>query len=203
MALTVSATDTEVQKPVNVIYQQLLLENARPVAPYYAGTMPGIIAERSGTSTVKWRRYNTSADLSTAISPSVTALAELTGAAAYMQSRIADVVSFTDVTAAVSKFGQFYILNEEVDVFLPNGTMAGISETLGITAGRVANQLQRNVAEDNLTQRFAGNVASKGVTQAIIAVGLLDRVLNELAGITFCTALASGFGLKTRYLGFM
>ena len=78
MALTISATDTEVQKPVNVSYNQRLLRNARPLAPHFLGSDPGQMAKNAGTATMKWRRYNTSADNASGIAPSVTALAELT-----------------------------------------------------------------------------------------------------------------------------
>lgn len=185
MALTVSATDTEVQKPVNVIYERMLLENARPLCPYFLGTQPGQIQENGGTATVKWRQYTTDIDPTptsgTAISPSTTALSEITGNAAYGQGRTPATVSFRDVTATVAKYGQFFILNEEVDVFLPNGTMAGITRTLGITAGRSLNQLQRNVAEDNPTVVYAGNVASDGVVQSVITTGALNLVINTLS----------------------
>ena len=36
--------------------------------------------------------------------------------------RDADVPNFADVTATLSKYGQFYIVNEEVDLYNPNGT---------------------------------------------------------------------------------
>lgn len=184
MALTISATDTEVQKPVNVIYERMLLENARPLAPYFLGTQPGQIQENGGSATIKWRQYTTDADPSpdsgTAVSPSTTALSELTGNAAYGQGRTPATVSFRDVTATIAKYGQFFILNEEVDVFLPNGTMAGITKTLGITAGRSLNQLQRNVLEDNPTVVYAGNVASDGLVQSVITTAAIHRVINTL-----------------------
>ena len=44
---TISATDTEVQKPVNVFYNQMLLENARPFAPYFLGTQAGTLSENA------------------------------------------------------------------------------------------------------------------------------------------------------------
>lgn len=181
MALTVSATDTEVQKPVNVIYQQMLLENARPLAPYFVGTTPGQIQQNGGSATIKWRRYNTSADHASGIAPTTSALSELTGEASYMQGRSSSTVHFSDVTAAVSKYGQFYILNEEVDVFLPNGTMAGITRTLAISAGRSLNQLQRNVAEDNLTIVQAGGAASDGANSSKITLAAIASVVNTLA----------------------
>lgn len=185
MAQTISATDTEARKPVNVIYNQMLLRTARPLAPYFLGTQPGSIVKNGGSATIKWRRYGTDADPSpdagTAISPTVTALSELTGTAAYMQGRDSDTVSFKDVTATIAKYGQFYILNEEVDVFLPNGTMAGITRTLAISAGRSLNYLQRNIIEDNATLVYAGGAASTGAVVDKIKLGAIDNVINVLS----------------------
>lgn len=180
MPLTVSATDTEVQKPVNVAYQQNLLRNALPLAPYMTGTTAGQISRNAGTATIKWRRYNTSADNASGISPSTTALSELTGNASYMQGRTPATVHFSDVTATVSKYGQFFILNEEVDVFLPNGTMMGITDTLGITAGRSKNQLQRDVIEDNVTLVQAGGAASDATQESAITAAAIHSVVNTL-----------------------
>ena len=180
MALTISATDTEVQKPVNVVYQEMLLRNARPLAPYFVGTQPGSIQENAGTATIKWRRYNTSADNASGIAPTTTALSELTGDASYMQGRSSSTVHFSDVTATVAKYGQFFILNEEVDVFNPNGTTAGITRSLAISAGRSLNQLQRNIGEDNATLVYAGSAASDGAVVNKIKVGAIDSVVNTL-----------------------
>ena len=65
MTLTVSDAATYVQKPVNVIYTQTLLRNARPLCPYMLGTTAGQIARNGGTATIKWRRFDTSLDNST------------------------------------------------------------------------------------------------------------------------------------------
>lgn len=51
MALTISATDTELQKPVNVMFNQTLLRNARARAPYFAGTQKGVVTTQGGTAT--------------------------------------------------------------------------------------------------------------------------------------------------------
>lgn len=174
MALTVTATDTELQKPVNVIFEQTFLRRAQQVCPYFAGVKAGQITKQQGTSTIKWRRIEQE-------SPTTTALSELTGTASYMQGRDADTPTFTDVIATVAKYGQFYIVNEEVDLYNPNGTTDELVAVLGESAGRSLNQLQRNIAEDNSTQRYAGNVASTGAVKAIITTGLLDRIINELS----------------------
>lgn len=198
MALTISATDTEARKPVNVVYQENLLRNARPLAPYFLGTQRGTLAENSGTATVKWRRFPTDADPAAdaggRIAPTTTALTELTGNADYGQARTPDTVGTTDITAAVSKYGQFYIINEEVDVLNPNNTMTGISATLGISAGRSMNRLMRDVWEDNATLIRVGSAASDGAITSAVTQGALReavQVLNNNSALPF-TAMASG-----------
>jgi len=173
MALTITATDTELQKPVNVVFNQTFLRRAQQMAPYFAGTMPGTINEQMGTSTIKWRRIEQE-------TPTTTALSELTGNAAYMQGRDADVPSFTDVTATLAKYGQFYIVNEEVDLYNPNGTTNELVAVLGESAGRSLNQLMRDVMEDNATKRYSGNGASDGVTKLPPVVNDFNRIINEL-----------------------
>lgn len=172
MALTISATDTELQKPVNVMFRQQLLRNARARCPYFVGSTPGQIQENGGTATIKWRRIEN-------LSPTTTQLSELTGNASYMQGRTPETASFTDVTATVSKYGQFYILNEEVDLFNYNGQAAKLVETLSISAGRSLNQLQRNVVDDNATLVFA-NGSSDGAVTSKITKNAIRNVLNTL-----------------------
>lgn len=173
MAQTITATDVELTKPVNAVFEQTFLRRAQQHLPYFLGTKPGQINKQQGTSTIKWRRIEQE-------SPTTTALAELTTTASYMQGRDADTPTFTDVTATVAKYGQFYIVNEEVDLFNPNGTTDELVEVLGESAGRSLNQLQRNIAEDSTTQRYAANVASTGAVHAIVALNDLNRAINEL-----------------------
>lgn len=173
MAQTITATDVELTKPVNVVFEQTFLRRAQQMCPYFAGTMPGQINRQQGTSTIKWRRIEQE-------TPSTTALTELTSTSSYMQGRDADTPTFTDVTATVSKYGQFYIVNEEVDLYNPNGTTDELVAVLGESAGRSLNMLMRDIMEDNSTQRFAANVASTGAVHAIPVVGDFDRIINEL-----------------------
>lgn len=173
MAQTVTATDTELQKPVNVVFQQTFLRRAQQMCPYFMGTMAGQLNRMQGTSTIKWRRIEQE-------TPTTTALSELTGTSTYMQGRDSDTPTFTDVVATVSKYGQYYIVNEEVDLFNPNGTTNELVAVLGESAGRSLNQLMRDISEENSTQRFAGNVASDGAVITAPAVGDLDRIINEL-----------------------
>jgi N4-gp56 family major capsid protein len=173
MALTISATDSELPKPVNTVFQQTLLRNAKVRCPYFLGTMPGDLTKRAGSATATWRRIEN-------LSASTSALAELTTTASYMQGRNSAALSVTDYTATVSKYGNFVILNEEADLFNFNGQMDKIMEVIGINAGQSLNQLQRNVAEDNLTKVYAGGVASTGAVVSAITAAPIKSVLNTL-----------------------
>ncbi len=173
MAQTITATDVELTKPVNAVFEATFLRRAQQVCPYFTGTAPGKINKQQGTSTIKWRRIEQE-------TPSTTALTELTSTASFMMGRDADTPSFTDVTANVAKYGQFYIVNEEVDLYNPNGTGDELVAVLGESAGRSLNQLMRDIMEDNSTQRYAANVASTGAVHAIATTGDLNRIINEL-----------------------
>ena len=48
MPLTISATDTELPKPLNAVFQQTLLRNAQVRAPYFSGTVPGELVKHRG-----------------------------------------------------------------------------------------------------------------------------------------------------------
>lgn len=187
MTATITDDSTYLNKPVNVVFQQTFLRRAQQTCPYFTGTQPGMLTKQAGTSTIKWRRIEQ-------ITPSTSALSELTGAASFMMGRSSVTPSFTDVVATVSKYGQFYIVNEEVDLYNPNGTTNELVGTLGESAGRSLNQLMRNIWEGSTTQRYASNVASLGAVHAKISTGDIARAVNELSNQsarTF-TALTGG-----------
>ena len=175
MPLTTTSTITG---PVNVDFQMNLLRTARANCPYLFGTMPADIAEHSGTFTAKWRRYEN-------LTPTTTPLAELSGAVAF-PTRTGSQPTITDVTATVQKYGDFFYLNEEVDLINYSNQGADLSMKLGIQAGRSINRLTRDVMEDNATQFFSGTAtALSTITGAATASGFLisgniDAVVNAL-----------------------
>lgn len=187
MAATISATDVELQKPVNVMFVQTLLRNAQARCPYFLGTEPGDLSRNNGTATIKWRRIEN-------VTPTTTALSELTGNASYMQGRDSTAASFTDVVATVAKYGQYFILNEEVDLFNFSGQTDKLVQVLGISAGRSMNQLQRNVVDDNATLVRPASAASDGVITSKITAATIYSVVNTLSrnsAMTF-TPLSTG-----------
>lgn len=173
MALTISATDVELPKPLNAVFQQTLLRNAQPRAPYFVGTLPAELTKQRGSNVAAWRRIEN-------LSPATSALSELTTTAAYMQGRSAAALSVTPVTATASKYGNFVILNEEVDLFNFPEQFAKILEVIGINGGRSLNILQRDVGEDNVTLIYAGGAASDGAVSSIITINNIKNTVNTL-----------------------
>lgn len=171
MAIT---TTNEISTPVDVDFQVNLLRNAKAHAPYFMGTVPAEVAEHMGTFTAKWRRIEN-------LTPTTTALAEITGSVSF-PTRTGSQPSVTDVTATLSKYGDFMYLSEEVDLGNFNGQNEKLSEILGIQAGSSLNRLQRNVAEDNLTIVLAGTgtTATTVGNQATFTRADAQDVVNTL-----------------------
>jgi N4-gp56 family major capsid protein len=82
----------------------------------------------------------------------------------------------SDVTATVQKYGDFIFLNEEVNLINYDSQQDKLAEILGIQAGQSLNRLQRNVAEDSLTQILAGTGTTATVIQhTSTATGIIIR----------------------------
>lgn len=164
MSLT---TTTQIAGPVNVIYQVEALRRAKPVLPYFVGTVPAEIRQHGGTFTAKWRRYEH-------LTPVTTALSELSGAVAF-PTRTAVQPSVTDLTASVSKYGNFIFLNEEVDLINRSDQGMELAGVLGDNAGRSLNRLQRNTAEDSTTAILAGAATTASSIQGLGGSAFITR----------------------------
>ncbi len=165
-------TTTEIAGPINNIFMETLLRNAKAHCPYYAGSMPATVGIHQGTFTAKWRRIEN-------LTPTTTALSELTGNLAF-PTRDAVQASVTDYTATVLKYGNHYLLSEEVDLINVNGQAKKLVETLGINAGSSLNRLQRNELEDNSTLVQAAGAANDAATTTALAAADVRNVVNIL-----------------------
>lgn len=181
-----SATNTELPKPVNVIFQQTFLRNAQVRAPYFIGSEPGSIQKHGGSATIGWRRIEN-------LAASTGALSELTVNATYMQGRTAAALSVTDYLATVLKYGNFVALTEEADLLNFSTQMDKIVQVLGINAGQSLNQLQRNVVEGATATYPAGASQDSEVVSAI-TLNIIKNTVNTLvknSAMTF-TGIATG-----------
>lgn len=181
MTATISATDVEVKKPVNVYYERILLDNVAPVCPYFAGTKKGMLEKKQGTATIKFRRFNPINPDANGGKAAPSALSELTTTASYGQGRTARAISMTDYTATILKYGDHVILNEEVDLYVPNAMGDEVITELSRLGAKGMNRLQRDVAEDELTKVYAGGVASDGAIVSKITPTEIRKVVNVLS----------------------
>jgi len=175
MAIT---TTSNITAPVNVVFQMEFLRRAKALCPYLYGTQPASIAEHSGTFTAKWRRFGN-------LTPTTVPLAELSGTPAF-PTRSGSQPSITDITATVQKYGDFFYLNEEVDLINYSGQGEELSGVLGTQAGRSLNRLQRDIAEDNFTALLSGvattatNISGAASASGFIKRGDIQNVVNIL-----------------------
>ena len=167
------STTTEIAGPVDVVFQQTLLRNAKAVCPYLVGSTPGdVLASHEGSFTVKWRRIEN-------LTPTTTALTELTGNFS-LPTRTGTQPTVTDITAVVQKYGDFIQLTEEADLINFNGQNDKLVEVLGIQAGKSLNRLQRNILEDNATLIRASGAAVDGNVGDVISADLIRNAANQL-----------------------
>lgn len=165
-------TTTQVTAPVNVIFQRTLLDNAKPNAPYFAGTEPAVIQSNSGSLTASWRRIEN-------LTPSTTALTAQTGNVAF-PTRESVQPSTTNVSATLARYGQYILMNEEADITNYNEQTDKLVEVIGIAGGRSLNMLQRNEEEDNSTAVLASGAASASAVVNKITLKDIRNTVNIL-----------------------
>ena len=170
-------TTTQVDGPVDVRFQQRLLRRAKPLCPYFLGANPGdVMPSHSGTFTIKWRRF-------TNLTPTTTALTAVNGTFANPTRTPGSILAVTDTTAVLSKYGDFVVLNEEVDLKNYTGQAGEVVDLVAQQAGQSLNRLQRNTLEDSSTIVRPGlatsDTAGAGVVDPI-TVPLIQYVINQL-----------------------
>ena len=165
-------TTTQIAGPVNVVFQQTLLRNAKARCPYFVGSVPAEIREHTGSFTAKWRRIEN-------LTPVSAALSQLTGNVAF-PTRDAVQPSVTDITKAVSKYGNYILLNEEVDLVNFTGQADKLVEVLGINAGQSINRVQRDEMEDNATQIYSDGVANRAAVATAIKLNDIKNAVNQI-----------------------
>lgn len=175
MALVVSNFGSDIPAPINNVYMRGLLSAARKTLPFFNGTVPGQLEKQGGSATVKWRRIENLAAVTTAlseVSPGSTI--------AFGIGRSSVRPTIFNVTKAVSKFGNAIMTTEEVDLFNINSGTMDLMETLGANAGESLNSVAR-VEFDNATNiRFASAAANKSAVVAEMKLGDIGSAVNTL-----------------------
>jgi len=175
MAQLVSNFASNVPAPINNVYMRGLLSAARKVLPFFQGTLPGTLEKAGGAATVKWRRIENLAAVTSALSE-VSAGSTL----GFGLGRSAVVPTITNITKAVAKYGNAIITTEEVDLFNINTNTMSLMETLGANAGESLNSVAR-IEFDNATQiRYASGAANKSAVVAEMKLADVRWTVNKL-----------------------
>lgn len=165
-------TVSQLTQPVNVIFQRTLLDNAKPMAPYFAGTESATIMSHNGSFTASWRRIEN-------LTPTTSALSALSSTIAF-PTRDTTAPSTTNVSATLAKYGQVIVMNEEADLINFTEQMDKLVEVIGISAGRSLNMLQRNEEEDNSTAVLGSGASSATAITSKVTLKDIRNVVNTL-----------------------
>ena len=171
--MTITTATSSIAAPVNRVLSTKFIKDAEPYCLYFQGSDPGdVIESRKGSYTIMWRQWDN-------VTPTTTALTELSGT--YSEpTRTATELAETDVTATVSKYGQFAYLTEELTLREVTGTTQEIARVFGVAGGRSLNRLQRNVMEDNATLVYASGGSQDSDVVDTISYLLIENACNTL-----------------------
>jgi len=203
-ALTTTGTAaTQMERPVNTIFKQTLLRNAKSRAVHFLGTSPASISHNMGSTTATWRRI-------TIGTQNRTQLAEQTVAGFMGGTPVHEpsVMTISSPTATALKYGNFIILNEEADIINFNGQTDKIIEVLGIDGGDYLDILQRTSMVNGVPLVFVGGAVNVGAVASKITSGSIQAVVNTLdvnKSLTFTpmTTGSQNFGTSQLMPGFI
>ena len=124
-------TKTEIPDEVNNYYVRTLLERLLPLLVHTKFGQVTDIPRKSGSNTIKWRRYNS-------LSAATTPLTEGT-------TPDGSQLSVTDITADVLQYGDFLLITDVVDYESQDAVLTEANQVLGEQAGLTLDELARNV----------------------------------------------------------
>lgn len=204
MALNVSNLTSTVQAPVNFVLMKGLLSAAKKVCPYFNETLPGSLEKAGGSMSVKWRRIENLAAVTTAISEHTE-----NGPLAFGVGRSTVKPTITDITKAVAKYGNAILLTEEVDLFNVNSNSMALMETLGANAGESLNLVAATEFANATQERFASGAANKSAVVAEMKLNDIKWAVNKLNRNSAMRVFSQGTGstnvgsspVRTSYMG--
>lgn len=175
MALDVSNLTSTIQAPVNNVYMRGLLSAARKRTPYFNGSLPGSLEKKGGSMTVKWRRIENLA--------TVSSMSEHTenGPLVFGAGRNSVKPTITDLTVAVAKYGNLILLTEEVDLFNISPMTAALMDTMGANAGESLNVAMRDVMKAGSNIDYVAGVANKSAVAAAITLNTIKKSVLTLS----------------------
>jgi len=188
-----TTTTTQIDHPVDVYYDRLLLERTTPLLVHAQFGQMRNIPNKSG-DTIKFRRY---ASLSVATTP-------LTEG----EDPNAQQISKTDILAQVAWYGTFVKVTDRVSLTVADAVTSEIVEILGENRGETIDELTRDV----LGATASSTTCSNGTgTATLLNRTDIDTVVQTLYGnrakfITSSLKASTGQGtapIRPSYMGIL
>ena len=145
-------TRTQISREVNNFYDRTLLERLKPLLVHLKWAQIKDIPRRSGTNTIKFRRYGT-------LSAATTPLTE-------GQTPTGSQLSVTDITATVAQYGDFITVTDVVNYESPDPVLSEGATILGEQAALTLDVLTRDILTAGTTVNYVGQTARAAITSA-------------------------------------
>ena len=149
-------TRTQIAAEVNNFYDRVLLMRAIPMFVHNRFAQVRDIPRKSGTDTVKFRRYGNLTAQTTALSEGITPSGKQ--------------LSTTDITAQISYYGDYVTLTDVVQVETPDPILTETAEILGDQVGDSLDQLCRDVIVAGTTVQYASTATSRATVAAAMKI---------------------------------
>lgn len=193
-----ATTTTQIPAEVNNFYDRTLLFRAVPLFVHTRWAQIRDIPRKSGTQTIKFRRYGNLTAATTALDEGITP----TGSQ----------LSVTDITATVLQYGDFITVTDVLDYQSQDPVLMEAAEILGDQMGDTLDQLTRDVLNAGTSVYYAGTghtLRSEVAAGELITDVLVKKVVrllknNKARRMTKMVNASTGYGttpLNASYIG--
>jgi N4-gp56 family major capsid protein len=190
-------TKTEISDEVNNFYDRTLLERLLPLLVYTKFGQVRDIPRKSGSNTIKFRKYSS-------LSAATTALTEGT-------TPVGSQLSLTDITADVLQYGDYVTLTDVVNYESEDAVLTEAAQVLGEQAALTLDNLCRDTVVAGTTVQYADNranryliIASSLITANEIREAVVTLANNNAKKITRIVNPSTGFNttpINAAYVG--
>lgn len=192
-----TTTSTTIPAEVNNFYDRTLLFRAVPLFVHTRWAQIRDIPRKSGTLTIKFRRYGNLVPATTPLSDGITP----TGSQ----------LSVTDITATVSQYGDFITVTDVLDFQSQDATLMEAAEILGDQMGDTLDQLTRDVLTAGSNVYYPSNYTTRIqitsadiITQTLILKTVRLLKTNKARRMTTMINATTGYNttpLNASYIG--
>ena len=190
-------TKTEITDEVNNFYDRTLLERLLPLLVHTKYGQVRDVPRKSGSNTIRFRRYNSLAVATTALTEGTTP--------------VGSQLSITDITANVLQYGDYVTITDVVDYESEDPVLTEAAQVMGEQAANTIDQLAREVLAVGTTVQYSDARRSRTdflatcyATAATLRQAVATLATNNAHKITRMVNPSTGFltaPINAAYIG--